>query len=53
MTAAQIDALIARREKDGYLPFSEIEKMAGELNPEGLDVLTPEPDLSLANGRAA
>ena len=53
MTAAQIDGLIARREQDGHLAFSEIEKVAGELNPEGLDVLSPELDLSLANGRAA
>jgi DNA-directed RNA polymerase sigma subunit (sigma70/sigma32) len=48
MTAAQIDELVARREKDGYLPFSEIEKVAGELDPEGLDVLYAELDLSLA-----
>lgn len=34
MTAAQIDGLIARGEKDGHLP-SEIEKMAGELYQEG------------------
>ena len=53
MTAAQIDGLIARGEKDGHLPFSEIEKMAGELDPEGLEVFYAELDLSLANGRAA
>jgi DNA-directed RNA polymerase sigma subunit (sigma70/sigma32) len=52
MTAAHIDGLIARGEKDGYLPFSEIEKMAGELNSEGLDVLNAELDLSLARVRA-
>lgn len=48
MTAAQIGGLIARGEEDGHLPFSEIEKMAGELDPEGLEVFYAELDLSLA-----
>jgi hypothetical protein len=48
MTAAHIDGLIARGKKDRYLPFSEIEKVAGELDPDGLDVLYVEHDLSLA-----
>ena len=52
MTAAHIDGLIARGKKDRYLPFSEIEKVAGELNLEGRNVLNAELDLSLAKVRA-
>ena len=52
MTAARLHGLIARGETDGYLPFSEIEKMAGKLNSEGFDVLDAELDLSPAKVRA-
>jgi len=51
MTAARLHGLIARGETDGYLPFSEIEKMAGKLTV-GFDVLNAELDLSPAKVRA-
>ena len=46
MTAEPIDALVARGEEQGYLPLSEIELVAGELDPDELEALYAQLDAS-------
>ena len=44
MTTEPIEALIARGEEQGYLQLSEIELVAGELDPEALETLYAQLD---------
>jgi RNA polymerase primary sigma factor len=44
VTSQEIEALIARGEEEGYLPLSEVERVAGELDPDGLEDLYTQLD---------
>ena len=44
MTTESIEALIGRGEEQGYLPLSEIELVAGELDPEEVEALYAQLD---------
>ena len=46
MTTEPIEALIARGEEQGYLPFSEIELAGGELDSDELEALYEQLDAS-------
>jgi RNA polymerase primary sigma factor len=51
MTTEPIEALIARGEEQGYLPLSEIELAAGDLDPEELEALYAQLDASAVEVR--